>query len=477
MTDDENSLAGLDLEAWSPAPLPTGFADRVIARVHSTDQAVEAHRKTSTRRWLLRAGVAAVVASAAIALIFATDRPATEGTVVADRAKYVELDRSSIQLDAGASITWKREGDAIHVTQRAGAATYRATQPLVVDVDGVAIDATNSTLRVEAKMNLQDAKVIGTTAVIAATVALVTVAVYEGHAKLTSGGQTVVVNPGNVVAVQPNTPAPVVVGKPTFHVPTNRPAEVNLKDPRPVTIHDPIGHVSVNFVPTKCSAATLSIDTTEHDAGGNPVLDAGVYNYEMRCDNDNSKLTTGVVTVVKDAGAEIGTLRLPFDTTLYNIEGTYVAPATDVTYGDVRINRVDRNGAGKFAAHVMLVDADVAAVEFLVPHLGTHVLVARGREPEDVKTVAKSCNAAELLDLGVQSESRGEHSSALDKFEKSYACKADGHTVQLAFMSACNAASVSHARKWWRMLSPDAQFRLKQICLRTRITEDTLNGI
>ena len=55
-------------------------------------------------------------------------------------------------------------------------------------------------------MNLTDARLITTAAVTSAAVALATVAVYEGHVKLSSAGQTIVVAPGATYEVQPGKP-------------------------------------------------------------------------------------------------------------------------------------------------------------------------------------------------------------------------------------------------------------------------------
>lgn len=63
-------------------------------------------------------------------------------------------------------------------------------------------------------MNATDVKVVGTSAAVAAAVAMVTVIVYEGHVRATSGAQTITIAPGPAVTLPlpPPPPDPVVGG-------------------------------------------------------------------------------------------------------------------------------------------------------------------------------------------------------------------------------------------------------------------------
>src|SRR5664280_756200 len=79
--------------------------------------------------------------------------------------------------------------------------------------------------------------------------------------------------------------------------------------------------------------------------------------------------------------------------------------------------------------------------------------------------VQPACNAETLVDLGTQAEGRGDHGSALVSFEAAYRCKKDAHTLAVTFMAACNAGKPDAARKYWKVMSPETQNHLLQICL------------
>jgi pSer/pThr/pTyr-binding forkhead associated (FHA) protein len=85
-------------------------------------------------------------------------------------------------------------------------------------------------------------------------------------------------------------------------------------------------------------------------------------------------------------------------------------------------------------------------------------------------------DCAKLLDDGTAANSVGDSASALKSYEKAYQCKADSHTLTLAFMAACNSAKLDRARYWWKKLSIEEQNHLLQMCLRAKITRDQLDG-
>ena len=136
------------------------------------------------------------------------------GNVVAERARHLELDKVSADLDLGADVRWRETPTGLHIEQHAGAATWRiaAGNHVVFDAGNgsgatASIDATGASLRMEIQpMNLTDTRVIGASALTAAAVAMITVVVYDGHVKATSAGQTVVVQPGSTVEVRPDQP-------------------------------------------------------------------------------------------------------------------------------------------------------------------------------------------------------------------------------------------------------------------------------
>ncbi|MBL0214404.1 MAG: hypothetical protein IPQ07_11005 [Myxococcales bacterium] len=220
--DDELS-SDYDLSAWEVPPPSAGLADAVIARVRepaSAAAAVEASEKP-TRRWWIAGGIAAVVAAAVAFALWGIQRAPKngEGDVVAAAAQQLDLGASSAQLDPGTQIHWRRDKHMVAVTQSRGAASWTVAgdDTFVIDAGAMvaSVEATGASLRVEVKMNLSDARVIGASAVTAAVVAMVTVIVYEGRVKVTNGGQTVTVAPGATLELRgpiPPTPDRITVG-------------------------------------------------------------------------------------------------------------------------------------------------------------------------------------------------------------------------------------------------------------------------
>jgi PEGA domain len=233
---DDNALAGIDLDAWAPPPPPAAgaLADAVVAQMRESAGAparspagapargAKAAGATSAargagaarRRWPIVASVAAVTVAVAAAGVLVLSRfgsppaPASgSGELRASRASHLELGPSSAELDPGAEVRWWREGRRIAAAQPRGAALWRvaAEDTLVIDAGATvaSVEASGASLRVEAKMNLSDARMFGASAVTAAAVALVTVIVYQGHVRVTSGGQTVLVEPGSTFEVRP----------------------------------------------------------------------------------------------------------------------------------------------------------------------------------------------------------------------------------------------------------------------------------
>jgi tetratricopeptide (TPR) repeat protein len=163
----------------------------------------------SSRRWWLIGGLAVAATAAVIAIVIGGHtREDASGSVLADRARHLDLDDVTAELDPGADIRWQRDRDGVHVEQRRGAATWRvaADEHLVIAAGATvaSVEASGASLRVEVQMNQSDAKVIGTSAVTAAAVALVTVVVYDGHVKVgKDGGEPVAVAAGTTTEVKP----------------------------------------------------------------------------------------------------------------------------------------------------------------------------------------------------------------------------------------------------------------------------------
>lgn len=216
--DDHGALAGIDLGAWQPPPPPSSLADAVIARLRepSPVAAVESQPPAALRarprtRIAQILGAGAVAAAISGLALWGTARAPRngQGDVIATNAEHLALDATAADLDPGAELRWTRAGHRITAHQRCGAVhwTVAGDDVLVLDSGGAAsavtIEASGASLRVEVSMNLSDARTLGVTTVVAA---VVTVAVYQGHIRATSGGQTIQVEPGATIELRPNSP-------------------------------------------------------------------------------------------------------------------------------------------------------------------------------------------------------------------------------------------------------------------------------
>jgi hypothetical protein len=214
MTEDDDGV-GFDLTAWEAPPPPAGIADAVIARVTAplATTALEADAPRSKKWWIAGGLAATLVAAVGIALaVRSTTEESTTGSgaVAVARPSHLELGGTAIDLEANTDVWWVREGKRVVAMQPRGSATYRVAgnEQLVIDAGATvaSVSASGASLRVEVEMNLSDARLIGTSAVTAAAVALVTVIVYEGHVKVTSADRTVEVAAGSTVQITPNQP-------------------------------------------------------------------------------------------------------------------------------------------------------------------------------------------------------------------------------------------------------------------------------
>jgi ferric-dicitrate binding protein FerR (iron transport regulator) len=310
MTDDD-----LDLSAWeAPEPRPD-LADAVLARMAGTQVVEHVGPVAKRRRALLIAGVAAATLAAAAAVVVivrGTERatPAS-GRVVAERAQTLALGGVRAELDAGARVTWRREGGALHVEQAAGAAAWRVSgdERLVIDAGAAvaSVEATGASLRVEVKMNQADMRVVGVSALTAAAVAMVTVTVYEGRVKVAGspGQATVIVQPGSTYTVTPPatpvtpvTSAQPVVGAGTYDATKPTSADLRMPAGESATIHVTAAPVRVELDAGRSDCRT-SVD--DEDVESTIVeLAIGMHPYVVAC--GTSKPYTGTLVVIDDVG-------------------------------------------------------------------------------------------------------------------------------------------------------------------------------
>jgi hypothetical protein len=338
--DDQNSLAGFDLDAWAPPAIAPNFANRVIARVVATDRAiaVEVNRR-STRRWWYGTAIAAILAAAAAILVWQMPgqpepQAAESGSLLAIRPQQLLLDHASGKLDVGTFVTWSHVGGVLTVGQRSGGATWHvdANQHLKISLGAASastsIEASDATLRLETNMNLADGKILGAAAITAAS--LITLIVYEGHVKTTSGGgEVVIVQPGSVLAMRDGQEVRMsiaatsldldalavsigkTVNKRVIVPQTARGdlAEVLVEPGESPKIHDLAATVSVSIKLPTCDHDTVetAFETPrvlEHDAYFNVILPKGLYPYTVRCTHGTT-VDRGVINVVADEGQSL----------------------------------------------------------------------------------------------------------------------------------------------------------------------------
>jgi hypothetical protein len=90
---------------------------------------------------------------------------------------------------------------------------------------------------------------------------------------------------------------------------------------------------------------------------------------------------------------------------------------------------------------------------------------------------AGSCDADKELNLGTQANGQGDHAGALAHYETAYACApAKEHTVELAFMAACNGANVAKARVYWRKMPAEQQTKYLSWCVHSHISRAQLDA-
>jgi ferric-dicitrate binding protein FerR (iron transport regulator) len=459
MSDD---LHEFDLDAWEAPPPPAGLADAVIARARGGAAAVETEAPRS-RRWWLVAAAGVLVAGAAAGALFALGgkhgAPA-DGRVEAARAQRLDLDSASAELDTGAGISWHREGDTLAVDQPRGNASWKVgDHHLRIDAgNGVQIDATGASLRVEVHMLNTDARVLGASTLTAAAVAFVTVVVYEGHVKVGSAGQTVNVEPGATVQVQPGQPPgqppPLLVG--------------GVDDQRVIELQDKLESMQVQLDALQKSKAAgtpaPAADPCDED-------ECVLHNYAGACcakyrkapttyggtGLDRTAISEGVAKVKAEV-AKCGE-KHPADGKVK--VHVHVAPDGRVT--EATISATPTPELGACVASVMqgavFAKTDTGGT-FLYPFVFT--------------APSGPCDADALENKARELVAVGQHADALQKFERALQCKPTQERWQLAFMEACNLKSVAKAKYYYAKISnPD---RLVQLCIRNGIGLDQLTG-
>ena len=420
--DDEDLDLSAQLSAWTAPPAPLNLADRVIARAAATDEAIKVvtqHRRME-RRWWIGGALAAVMLGAAIAIFIVprdtpVDSDASSGTLATTRPQQLTLPGAIATLGPGAVVSWQTNESAVRVQHHGGSVTWRVgDRPLSVDVGAVSasIEASNATLRVETVMNLSDARVVGAAALTSAAVALVTVAVYEGHAKLTSAGQSVVVVPGTIYEVIPGQ--------------------------RPVVHHDVV---------------TMTVGGTPPPAPEHPPAPVSERT-ATRSAPKNGLTVEAFEAVMK-----------PLAPTL--------APCVKKFRGgqDVAI----QIAADGHVAEILSTDSDANADACLRKVLRNAVFPNAKAPSRFTSHVEAPCNFDDLLNEGIAATARGDNATALKSYDAALKCKYDPHALALAFMGACRVPDLKAARRYWKGMNADMKTHYLQMCLHEHITQDMLD--
>jgi len=454
MSNDDEVLAEYDLSAWDAPPPPAGLADAVIDRMGGTDVGiavpVEEHRTMPKRAWIIAgAAVAALLLALGVwSLIRSTHRAApSSGGVLADKARTLELDTVHADLDPGADVRWRRDGDVWLVEQRAGRAAWRVDgdeKLVVVAGAGLAsVEATGANLRVEVQMNAMDARVIGASALTAAAVALVTVVVYEGHVKVGRGvgQQTVVVAPGTTYSVK------------------NEDEKGNLVGSAPVA--------------TAGSGRKVAILGLQLDGTYGP--DAPVVTQVMGATLRAAAQTDGRFQLPLNADKELVDEKL-----LMNCENE-AAPCMSAIGADLGVDllvfgHIEQLGSGYRITAKLL---DVGKKEIASSgQWGLGITEAEGKGLDKWGSAIYAdlvggnqtlCDADALKEQGMEHINMGQHAAALAKFEASLACKNDPYVLQLAYMEACSSSNSPKAKRYYKQLTPAQQQKFAQICIRMKV--------
>ena len=511
-------MSEIDFSAWEAPPPPEGLADAVVARMAEPEPLPE---PAPRRRWVIAAS--AVGALAIAAGIWAVVRPrepalADHGSVVADKPQHVELGGGvSADLDRGADVRWHQTSHGVDIEQRAGAASWRVAGDahVMIGATVASIDAAGASLRVEVPMNLSDARVIGASAATAAAVAMVTVVVYEGHVKVASSGQTVVVQPGTTYTVQPPTPVATVDHKRTVAV-------LGLEGWH----GDAVPHELVEDLRARAKTGTGALvlapatdrelldEKLLHDcdneapacmaAIGNDLgADALIYG-SMTSERDGYKVTLQLFDVAHER-VEHALLRVirPDES-----HGVALARWAEVMYGELAgvdtrpdvpdeaaVQQILAANADELRACVtetatlgltispagkatdLMLDGKVAPP--CISHvLGDLAFPASRHGGAFTRPIKKpGCDVDALIQEGNgYMSTRGNALAALAKYEEALACRPEERIERLAFMAACNAVDVTKAREHWAKLGNDSHNQILQVCVRNGITRDQLEA-
>jgi hypothetical protein len=427
---EDLTLAGIDLTAWQSPPAPD-LADAVIALLRAPQPAAAIEPVDPPRR---RAIGAAALAAAAIlgAAAWGLGRGPRDGggVVVAGAPRHLDLDGVTADLDAGAHVHWTRAGRTVTAHQAQGTARWAVADDDHLTLEGggpgATVEASGASLRVEASMNLSDARLLGASAATAAAVAALTVVVYSGHVKATSGGQTVTIAPGGIVQLvagqPPAPPAPPIAREP-------RTVGVAPVSPAPATA--PRSPVIVGAAVLTRIAGEKQIPPDDDDRAA--IARAGV------------EVTATFKLCIDELGAvaEVDRLR-----------------STEHGGYDAKLERELRTW--RYEPHLVdgVATPACTAVSFVYKPTAKPPLVTAGAHPA-------KCDPASLDELMGQARNQYEQGMAalaLATVERALLCRQTVTMYRLAGMYACGAHNAASARSYYARIRPEHQPAIQMRC-------------
>jgi len=444
MSDDDDLRTTYDLEAWAP-PAPSGsLADAVIARLRQPPAVVAIEPEdapTRRRRWHLAGGLAGALAAAVVAVVVVGSLKRApgvgSGTIIADTARSVELGESRVQLDPGAELAWERAGDRVRAVLRRGSATFSVAGEDTFEIDGAAlasVTASGASLRMEAKMNLSDARVIGASAVTAAAVAMLTIVVYEGSARATHGGQTVTIEAGGTLDVRaPGPPRPPSPTEVAVGAGLDVQAQLDEKDREIERLRKALSDTER----LAAGDASQSRPAQKQPRPPPPVCDV-----EALAEKGDDMAANGMWAAA-----------------LASWEAAMRCKPSAMLVKKAAIAACNSRNAAKANAYIPKLDKTSA----------TSVLQICIRNGTPIKVAASNCDAAAAEAEGEIALKDGQDALALGKFELALSCGAGATAERLAAMAACRIGDAARARRHVARLSPQASTGITQICIRNGI--------
>jgi hypothetical protein len=478
MHDDDDAragaLAGIELAAWQPPAPPAGTADAVIARmrepaaVPAAMSTLDLHGRPARRAWWI-GGTLAAASVAALAAWGLTRAPrAGHGDLVATRARHLELDGSTADLDAGAELRWDRDRHRITAQQTHGSVRWTVADDdtLMIDSGGspsaVTIEASGASLRVEVQMNLSDMRLLGATTLTAAAVAVVTVVVYAGHVKATSGGQTVNVIPGATLEMRPGRPPQVPTEPPP------RPTEPLMVGATPGDVH--ALEDKLRAADERVAQLTAELAAREAEDLANAITVAPSVFDASRLEGDkNIGPDADTQRAIATAGKKlVGTFKL-----CINKRGAVSTVKVLKPTGFERYDQTIEQQMHTWKYRPFEVDGKptpvCTAVTFVyTPDNAAPVVDPRRPPTHDAAPAPRdACATLDVEDITKQAAaqySAGYAKAALALLTKGLACKQDARMYRIAAVYACAAHDLATARLYFAKVPVSGQAAVEQKC-------------